>query len=159
MKKFYYVEFKSHHDYNEVIDRMYEVYKKEHKRHCNAQGRKNGRIMDAISDRASDIVNQHNHMLRHGGNMDFPQYIDVEVSEEESETGETITVNIDWDKVELFLDCELAVAEIKKRKKYNPDYFATSPVLTSDYKMTDEERQEYERKVKELRELLNEEIV
>ena len=91
--------------------------------------------------------------------MDFPQYIDVKVSEEESETGKATTVNIDWDKVELFLDCELAVAEIKKRKKYNPDYFATSPVLTSDYKMTDEERQEYERKVKELRELLNEEIV
>jgi hypothetical protein len=122
MKQFYYVEFKSHHNYNEVMDRMYEVYKKEHKRHCNAQGRKNGRIMDAISDRASVLVNQHDHMLRHGGNMPFPQYIDVVVSEEESETGETITVNIDMDDVTLH------------EELYDyPDYLINKPVLTSAY--------------------------
>ena len=133
MKQFYYVEFKSRHDYNEVMDRMYEVYKKEHKRHCNAQDRKNGRIMDAISDRATVLVNQYNHVLRHRGNMDFPQYIDVEVSEEESETGKTVTVNIDMNDVELFLDYQLSQAEIKEIKKDYPDYFKTKPVLTSAY--------------------------
>ena len=133
MKKFYYVEFKSYHNYSEVMDTMFEAYKKEHKRYCNAQGQKNGRIMDGISDRATVLINQHDHMLRHGGNMPFPQYIDVVVSEEESETGEKITVNIDWDDVELFLDQEFSLAEIKERKINYPDYFKTSPVLTSAY--------------------------
>ena len=65
--------------------------------------------------------------------MPFPQYIDFVVSEEESETGEKITVNIDWDDVKLFLDQELSLAEIKERKINYPDYFKTSPVLTSAY--------------------------
>ena len=78
--------------------------------------------MDAISDRASVLVNQHDHMLRHGGNMPFPQYIDVVVSEEESETGETITVNIDMDDVTLH----------EELFDY-PDYLINKPVLTSAY--------------------------
>ena len=89
--------------------------------------------MDAISDRATVLVNQYNHVLRHRGNMDFPQYIDVEVSEEESETGKTVTVKIDMNDVELFLDYQLSQAEIKEIKKDYPDYFKTKPVLTSAY--------------------------